>query len=101
MYVVLFWALLLVVFVIIEISTAGLTSIWFALGSAGALISAAARPTPDLLWLQVMIFLFLSGASMYFARPWAKKYAQVKQTPTNADRVLEMTGIVREPIQNL
>jgi len=101
MQLVIFWAVLLVVFVVVEIATAGLTSIWFALGAAGALISAAIAPMPQLLWLQVMIFLLISAVTLYFTRPLAKKYAKVKETHTNADRVLAMIGVVREPICNL
>ena len=101
MNLVILWAVLLVAFLVIELATAGLTSIWFALWAAGALISAAVAPMPQLLWLQVIIFLIISGVTMYFTRPLAKKYAQVKKTNTNADRVLEMIGIVREPICNI
>jgi len=101
MNLVIFWAVLFVVFVVVELATAGLTSIWFALGAAGALISAAIAPMPQLLWLQVVIFLLISGVTMYFTRPLARKYAKVKETHTNADRVLAMIGVVREPICNL
>ncbi|MCL2367591.1 MAG: NfeD family protein [Oscillospiraceae bacterium] len=98
---VIFWAVLLVAFIVIEIVTAGLTSIWFALGSAGALISAAVAPMPGLFWLQVIIFLLISGVTLYFTRPLAKKYIKVKESATNANRVLEMVGVVREPISNI
>ncbi|MCL2568439.1 MAG: NfeD family protein [Oscillospiraceae bacterium] len=101
MNLVIFWAVLLVAFIVIEISTAGLTSIWFALGAAGALISAAVAPSPDLFWFQVMIFLSISGITLYFTRPLAKKYATVKELPTNANRVIGMVGVVKDPIQNL
>ena len=101
MNVVIFWAILLVVFLAIEAGTAGLTSIWFALGAAGALISAAVAPTLNLLWLQVLIFLVISGVSLYFTRPLAKKYVRVKETATNANRVLDMVGIVRETVDNM
>jgi len=101
MNLIIFWAVLLVAFVVVEFATAGLTSIWFALGAAGALISAAIAPMPQLLWLQVVIFLLISGVTMYFTRPLARKYAKVKETHTNADRVLTMIGVVKEPICNL
>ena len=96
---VIFWAVLMVAFIVVEFATAGLTSIWFALGSAGALISAAVAP--GLFWLQVIIFLIISGLTIYFTRPLAKKYIQVKASATNASRVLEMVGMVREPISNI
>ena len=95
-----FWAVLLVAFIAIEFATTGLTAIWFALGSVGALISAAVAPSVHMLWLQVLIFLVISGTSMYFTRPIVKKYVTVEEIPTNANRVLAMTGIVREDIHN-
>ncbi|MCL2842581.1 MAG: NfeD family protein [Oscillospiraceae bacterium] len=95
------WAVLLVLFIIIEIVTSGLTSIWLALGAAGALISAAVAPQPELLLLQIAIFLVISGVSLYFTRPLVKKYAKVRETPTNANRALEMIGIVRETVHNI
>ena len=97
---VIFWAVLFVAFLVIEFATAGLTSIWFALGSVGALISAAVAPSIHMIWLQVIIFLSISGVTMYFTRPLVKKYIKVEETATNASRVLAMTGVVREEINN-
>ena len=96
-----FWALLLVFFLVLEAATYGLTAIWFALGAVGALISAAVAPTWDLWWLQVLIFLAISGVTLYFTRPLAKKLAMAKETATNANRVLDMIGTVRETVDNI
>ena len=100
MGIVIFWGVLLVAFVVVEFATAGLTSIWFALGALGALISAIVAPATELIWLQVTIFLIISGVSLYFTRPLVKKFHKVDETATNASRVLEMTGSVRETIDN-
>ena len=99
-HIILFWAAVLIVFVVVEFATSGLTSIWFALGAAGALISAAVAPMPELLLLRVTIFVLISGVSLYFTRPLARKYVKVKETATNANRVLEMVGLVRERVSN-
>jgi len=98
---VIFWAILFVAFLVLEFATAGLTSIWFALGAVGALISAAVAPSVHMLWLQVMIFLLISGVTLYFTRPMVKKHLAVKETPTNANRVIGMVGVVREDICNV
>ena len=98
---IIFWAVLLVAFLVVEFATAGLTSIWFALGALGALISATVAPAGELIWLQVVIFLLVSGISLYFTRPLVKKYHKTNRTATNASRVLEMTGVVREPVNKL
>ena len=95
------WAVLLVAFIVMELEffTDGLFWFWFALGAAGALISAALAP--QMIFLQLVVFLIVSGAAMYFIRPLAKGYFKVKQTATNANRVLEMIGVVRESIDNM
>ena len=99
MSMVIFWGVLLVAFVVLEFATAGLTSIWFGLGSLGALISAAVAP--EVILLQVAIFLVVSGVSLYYTRPLAKRYHKANRTATNANRVLEMIGVVTEPVDNL
>jgi len=98
---IIFWAVILVVLLGVEMATMNLTTIWFALGAVGALISAAAAPTAELFWLQLLIFLLISCVTMYYTRPLAKRYVNAKRTPTNANRVLEMTGVVREEIDNV
>jgi len=98
---IIFWAVLLVVLVIIELETVQLVSIWFALGAAGALISAAVAPMPRLFLLQLLIFLAISGTSLLLTRPFVKKHVRVKKTATNADRVLAMIGVVREAVSSM
>ena len=93
-----FWGGAIVVFLILEAATAGITSIWFALGSLAALICAALNAP---LWLQILWFVLVSGGTLYFTRPLAKKYVNQKAQPTNADMNLGMQGIVTETINNL
>ena len=99
MNLIIFWAVLVVVFVVVELMTSCLTSIWFALGAAGALVSAAVAP--ELFWFQLLIFIAISAITLYFTRPLVKKYVKVKETATNADRVLEMIGVVKEEVSNV
>jgi len=96
----LLWGALVIVFVvleflIVEFTGRVLSAIWFALGAAGALITATLVPT---FVPQLIVFLVLSGVTLYFTRPLAKKYAKVKVTATNANRALEMVGVVRERV---
>jgi len=100
----LFWGILVVVFVvleflIVEFTGRVLSAIWFALGAAGALILAAILP--DQFWFQLALFLVLSGTTLFFTRPLAKRLSKVRPTQTNADRALEQIGIVRDTIHNL
>ena len=93
-----FWGGAIVVFLILEAATAGIASIWFALGSLASLICAALNAP---LWLQILWFVLVSGGTLYFTRPLAKKYVNQKAQPTNADMNLGMQGIVTETINNL
>lgn len=94
----LYWIVLLVVFILVEIFTQGLTSIWLAGGALAALIA-------DLLGagmvVQIVLFLLVSAILLVFTRPFAKKYVNGKTVKTNAEGLIGMTGRVTETIDNL
>ena len=92
-----FWLVLVVIFGIAEAVTLGLVSIWFAFGALVAML--ASLTNMPFLW-QVIIFVVASGAVLIFVRPLSKKYLKVGKAKTNADRVVSMTGIVTETIDN-
>ncbi len=71
----------------------GLTSVWFAVGALGALIAAGFGAA---LWLQVVVFLALSGVTLLLVRPLAKKFLTPRYQATNADRVIGATALVTE-----
>ena len=93
-----FWLLALILFSVIEGVTVGLTSIWFAVGSLGALIA-------DMLgahiFLQVLVFLVLSAVALALVRPIAVRLLKPRHDPTNADRVIGQTALVTEDIDNV
>ena len=93
-----FWLVLMVVLLIVEAATAGLTCIWFALGALAALISALFGAA---IWLQVVWFLLVSIITLWFTRPLAMKYLNGRRVATNADRVVGAEGIVTEAIDNI
>ncbi len=93
-----FWLIALVIFLVVEGATVGLVSIWFAIGALAALISAICQAP---LWMQVFWFVAISAVSIAATRPLVKKYLAPKHSPTNADRFLNMVGIVTERIDNL
>lgn len=92
------WLVLMVLLFIIEAATAGLTVIWFALGALAALIATLFGAQ---IWLQVLWFLVVSIATLWFTRPLALKYLNGRSVATNADRVVGMEGVVCEDIDNL
>ena len=95
---VIFWAVAVVAFVILELATVGLASIWFALGALCALI-ATLLGAP--LWLQIVCFAVVSVATLLLTRPLAKKYINSRATATNADRVIGRRAVVKERIDEL
>ena len=92
------WAAVMLVFLIIEGATAGLTCIWFAIGALAGLI-AALFGAP--LWLQIVWFFVISVVTLYFTRPLVKKYVNSKSQPTNADMVIGKEALVTEAIDNV
>lgn len=92
------WVVLMVVFLVVEAATAGLTCIWFAIGSLAALIAALFDAQ---LWLQVVWFLVISFVTLYFTRPLVKKYVNSSSQPTNADMVIGKEALVTEDIDNV
>ena len=93
-----FWLGVMVVAIFAEALTVGLVAIWFALGALAAFVSAVCGAP---VWLQVAWFLIITAVTLFFTRPLAQKYLNCRRRATNADRVLEMTGLVTERIDNL
>ena len=93
-----FWLIAFILFVVGEAVTVGLVSIWFAVGSLGALLTAALGGG---LWLQIAVFLILSALSLMLLKPLSRKWmAGHKAARTNADRVIGETALVTEDIDN-
>ena len=93
-----FWAAAIVVFLVVEGMTAGLITIWFAVGALAALL-AALFGAP--IWLQLVWFFVISIAALFFTRPLARKYLNSKTQATNADMYIGKECVVLETIDNV
>ena len=93
-----FWFALLVIFIWAEAATVNMVSAWFAIGSLAALITALLGGQ---MWLQVVIFLAVSGVALALLRPIAKKYFTPKLTRTNVDALTGKTCLCVTAIDNL
>ena len=91
------WIAAIFIFGVAEAATAGLTSIWFVLGSVAGLIAAVCSAP---IWLQVVLFFVVSIAALAFTRPLVVKLMKKDIKPTNADMVLGGTARVTERIDN-
>ena len=92
------WIGLIVIFLVIEGLTAGLVTIWFAVGALAALIAAMFHAP---LWLQLVWFFVISIAAFAVTRPLVKKYINGRTQPTNADMLIGQECLVTEDIDNL
>ena len=93
-----FWLIALIVLLVGEAITIGLTFVWFAVGALGALIVSVLGGA---LWLQVVVFLALSGVTLALARPVFARFLKTSHAATNADRVIGAEGVVTQAIDNL
>ena len=91
------WLIVLIVLVVGEAATVGLTFIWFAVGALGGLITAVLGGE---IWMQVVVFLAASALTLALVRPLAAQFLKTSRTPTNADRVIGKTAAVTQTIDN-
>ena len=92
------WLGMLVLFLAVEVSTVGLVSVWFAVGALAAVLANLLGAG---LWVQVILFLAVSGILLGLLRPLARRYFTPGITPTNVDSVVGTVGIVTEAVDNV
>lgn len=95
---VIFWLVLLIVLILIEIITVGLTTIWFAGGAVAALI-AYALGVPQV--GQFVVFLVVSLLLLFFTRPLAVKYINSNSVKTNYESLIGKNIQITERVDNL
>lgn len=93
-----FWLVVLIVAIVAEAATLGLTTIWF---GGGALIALLATAVGAPIWAQVVAFLLISLLLMFFTRPIAVKYFNKDRARTNVESMLGRQAIVISEINNL
>ena len=93
------WLVLAIALAITEAVTAGLTTIWFALGALTSLILVLCGV--DNITVQIVVFVLVSLISLIATRPLVKKYINKKVQPTNADRCIGKEAFVTEEINNI
>jgi len=95
---VMIWIVILVVLVLVELLTMGLTTIWFAGGSLVACIMALLGAP---LWSQIVAALVVSIILLLTTRPIAVKYFNKDRVRTNAEGLIGHIAIVMSEIDNL
>ncbi len=92
-----FWIAAILLFVILEASTATVVSIWFAGGALVALLSCALGAS---LKIQIFLFLLVSILLVVFFRKIAFKTIKGKKSYTNLDRIIGSEVMINQEVNN-
>lgn len=93
-----YWLLLCVLLIGVELATMGLTTIWFAAGAFAAFIAANLGGN---LFIQLLILIAVSVILLIFTRPLAVKYLNSRTVKTNVESLVGRSAVVTEDIDNL
>ena len=92
------WLVVFIVALIVEANTYELVSIWFAFSSVVTLIISF---IPGCSWyIELIIFLILSIASILALRPFIKKFMQKEIINSNVDEYIHKRVKLIKPIKN-
>lgn len=91
------WLALLIVFLVIEVATVGLTAIWMA---GGALAAMFAELIGLNIWWQVGVFIAVSFLLLIFTRPFAVKYINSNHEKTNYEGIIGKVVRITETVNN-
>ena len=95
---IIFWLIVLIVAIIVEVCTLGLTSIWFA---GGALVAILASLLYAPVFLQVILFFVVSFLLLFFTRPVAVRYFNKDRVRTNVESMVGRQAVVTSEIDNI
>lgn len=98
MIAVFFWLAMVILFLVVEGATVTLVSIWFAVGSLAAMITALLGGA---VWLQIVLFLAVAAGLLALLRPLVRKYIKPGITATNVDALVGSQGYVTETVDNI
>ena len=93
-----FWLALLIILLVVEIITVGLTSIWAAAGALAALLLNLAGIS---VVVQVIAFFGAAFVLLYFTRPFAVRFINSKREKTNYEGIIGKTIRIAERVDNL
>ena len=93
-----FWLVLTILCIVVEIATVGLVSIWFA---GGALIACLLDMAGIHEIIQVIVFLIVSLLLVIVTRPFADRFINRNRTKTNYEGIIGKVVRVTERIDNI
>lgn len=91
------WLVAVFVFLVLELISMGLTTIWFAGGAVVAFVASLfGVPIP----VQILLFIVTSVVMLIFTRPVVEKKLNNSRTKTNVEEIIGKEGKVTETIDN-
>lgn len=97
-YIMIGWLVLLIVLLVIEIITVGLTSIW----AAGGALAALVLDVVGVSFIgQVIAFFVVTFVLLYFTRPFAVKFINAQRVKTNYEGIIGKTIRIAEKVDNM
>ncbi len=92
------WLAAMIILIIIEIITVGLTTIWFAIGALVAIIISMLGGG---IILQLTVFLLVSLGMLIFTRPLAIRYINNSRTRTNYEGIIGKVVRITQDVDNI
>lgn len=92
------WIAVIAVAIIVEVLSAQLLSIWFALGGFAALITSCFTDNKA---VQLAVFAGVSAVALAAIFPFVRKSLKKAHVSTNADRYIGKMAVVTEEISNI
>jgi len=92
------WLAAMIILIIIEIVTVGLTTIWFAIG---ALVAIIVSMLGGGIILQMTVFLLISLGMLIFTRPFAIRYINNTRTRTNYEGIIGKVVRITQDVDNI
>ena len=92
------WAAAFIIFIIVELATVSLTSIWFA---GGALVALVAHLLGAGLVVQILLFAAVSALLLVLTKPWANKHVNSNIEQTNYTALYGQTVKITEAVNNI
>lgn len=92
------WLIVIIIGVITEIASMGLTSIWFALAAIVSFILAKIGFGSS---VQIIAFIVVTILLLIFTKPFVKKHLKIGDQKTNTDLLIGESAKVTQKINNI
>lgn len=89
-----FWLILTIVFIVVELSTISVISVWFAAGSFAAMLTSLIPNSA--LWVQFLVFFLVSALTLILARQFFLKKLKKEPIPTNLDLLIGKVAVMTD-----